>query len=150
MIQFMCEAHPGLPMGHDDCAAGGVSWSKVPLLTNPESFLDTGYERPAGEEPSVMDRILHDARLAHQLVKVVKALEDDHGDFLAFLASEMDRFPCLHGEAGQGSHASTPPMMYPELLHCIIRRARLDMVKKLQGLIAAEFPHEATKEEKPQ
>jgi hypothetical protein len=50
----------------------------------------------------------------------------DDADFLAFMADELDRFPCLHGPAGNGAHAKTPPMMWPELIRCIVAKARQD------------------------
>lgn len=45
---------------------------------------------------------------------------DDNSDFMAFMQSELAKIPCCH-EAGE--HDGTPPMMWPELIRCIVRKA---------------------------
>lgn len=45
---------------------------------------------------------------------------EDHRDFMAFMTTELDRIPCCHTD---GSHKGTPPMMWPELIRCMIKHA---------------------------
>jgi hypothetical protein len=72
------------------------------------------------------------------LEKKLKQAQEEHLEFLAFWAAELDRFPCLHEEAGPKAHASSPPMMWaPELLGCIIQRAVKD---RLASQNVAENP----------
>lgn len=49
--------------------------------------------------------------------------EAEHSDFLGFIHSSLAEFPCC---CEKGAHNSTPPMMWPELIACIVRRARQD------------------------
>lgn len=44
----------------------------------------------------------------------------DHGDFIGFMTDALGGFPCCH-EGGQ--HHSTPPMMWPWLVACIVKKA---------------------------
>lgn len=46
-------------------------------------------------------------------------------DFLAFMAGTFADWPCCHDEGG---HKGTPPMMWPELIACIVKRARNDAI----------------------
>lgn len=129
MNRYTCSLHPGQPAFHDECEAPGVSWTKIELKTAPESFLDTGYNHAPGEPWGAMDKVLHDASLAHKLKAALKAAEEDHADFLAMMSQALADWPCLH-DAKDG-HAATPPMMWPELIGCIVSRARLDTARKL-------------------
>jgi len=58
-------------------------------------------------------------------VKKLKRVEADSTDFLAFMSAELAQFPCCHEE---GEHHGTPPMMWPELIACIVKRAKRDAV----------------------
>lgn len=59
--------------------------------------------------------------------------QSDHADFLAFMTGELARFPCCCEE---GEHASTPPYCWPELIACIVRRAKRDALSS-QGEAAS-------------
>jgi hypothetical protein len=41
-------------------------------------------------------------------------------DFMAFMSATLADFPCCHEK---GEHDGTPPMMWSELIQCIIRKA---------------------------
>lgn len=49
------------------------------------------------------------------------------GDFLAFMFVELSKFPCLHRD---GDHHG-PPLMWPELIACIVARAKQDATARL-------------------
>ncbi len=57
----------------------------------------------------------------------------DHADFMAFMTAELAAFPCCHEP---GEHASTPPMMWPELIACIAKKARQDAEAKFTASAA--------------
>lgn len=58
----------------------------------------------------------------------LRAERDDGNDFLAFMASALDEWPC---ECGEHKAASTPPMMWPELIACIVKKATSDLRAQL-------------------
>lgn len=41
-------------------------------------------------------------------------------DILIDIGYTLSRFECLHGD---GAHAATPPLMFPEWIGCIVQRA---------------------------
>jgi len=47
--------------------------------------------------------------------------------FLADMAGELAQMPCC---CENGKHRDTPPMMWPELIRCIIKRAVRDALAK--------------------
>lgn len=83
----------------------------------------------------------HEAQECIKALQVIEARErelaelkrqlEDANDSLAFIASELDRFPCLHGNGGEGAHRDTPLMMWPELIQCIRARAVKDKTAEL-------------------
>lgn len=54
----------------------------------------------------------------------------DHGDFIGFMTDALGGFPCCH-EGGQ--HHSTPPMMWPELIACIVKKATQESVARAEA-----------------
>jgi hypothetical protein len=80
-------------------------------------------ERASGYDGSYAARAVAEIRRS-RLAALTAAGEES--DFLAFMADELDRFPCLHGPAGNGAHAKTAPMMWPELIRCIVAKAKQD------------------------
>jgi hypothetical protein len=61
----------------------------------------------------------------------------DNDDFMAYMISEFEKFPCMHGDAGCGAHADTPPMFWPELIRCIIKRFVKDKTESLEAELTA-------------
>jgi hypothetical protein len=62
--------------------------------------------------------------------KLRKEESDFNSDFLAFMGGALASYPCACEKAG--AHDSTPPMMWPELIACIITRAKIDAVKEFE------------------
>ena len=74
------------------------------------------------------------AEAADKAAKRVKELEDQadmHADFMGFMAGELAQFPCCHED---GEHHSTPPMMWPELIACIVKKAVRDAQERVKEL----------------
>ena len=108
MDQYTCVDHPGKSCGHDDCHGDGVSWTTIKLKTQPEY----------GNE--FVSDLHHDAAMAHRLHRALEIEESEHSDFLAYMCDELARFPCMHEE---GQHKGTPPVMWPDLIRCIVMKA---------------------------
>lgn len=53
----------------------------------------------------------------------------DQSDFMAFMHTELAKFPCL---CEDGKHADTAPMFWPELIRCIVARAVKDAQAEVQ------------------
>src|SRR5688500_5993719 len=51
----------------------------------------------------------------------LKTAREDHTDFLGFMRDDLAHLPCCHEDGG---HHGTPPMMWPELIRCIILKDR--------------------------
>ena len=64
-----------------------------------------------------------------RLEKELKNAKEDHLDFLGFMRDDLSHLPCCHEDGG---HHGTPPMMWPELIRCIITKDRRDREAKLQ------------------
>lgn len=62
-------------------------------------------------------------------VAELKSAKSDHGDFLAFMGGHLADWPCLHDPGG---HKATPPIMWPELIGCIVAKAKQDLESQLQ------------------
>ena len=65
-----------------------------------------------------------------ELEKRLASEKSDHSDFLAFMAGELAKYHC---KCTDDEYASTPPMMWPELIGCIIAKA----VENAEARIAA-------------
>lgn len=53
----------------------------------------------------------------------LKVQVSDNDDFMAFMEGELSDFSCCHETR---AHSNTPPMMWPELIACIAKKARLN------------------------
>ncbi len=58
---------------------------------------------------------------------------DQNNDFMAFMTGELAQFSCCHED---GKHAGTSPMMWPELIACIARKAIAEATKNLRDQLA--------------
>ena len=122
MSLYTCEKHPGLPAHHDDCDGDGMLWSRLPLKTSLEAL-----ENSLCGAPALPVGLIQDAIAAHKLRAALKEVEDDQSGFLAFMTAELAKWPCC---CDDGGHSSTPPMMWPELIACIVKRAVKDALAK--------------------
>lgn len=52
----------------------------------------------------------------------------DQDDFMAYMTAELAGFKCMHED---GTHDSTPPMFWPELVACIRARGIKDALAKV-------------------
>lgn len=66
-------------------------------------------------------------RIQYDVLRKLRAEIADHNDFMAMLAGELARMPCV---CDDGGHENTPPMMWPELIRCIAARAFNDGQKE--------------------
>lgn len=64
-----------------------------------------------------------------ELARVTKE-NGDNDDFMAFMLDELSQFPCCH-EIGE--HRNTPPMMWPELIGCIAKKAALEATTRAES-----------------
>ena len=134
MIQFTCKDHPGLPQGHDDCDGDGVSWSTVELksdLADGYGMLSVECENPDADDIA-LDGFFHDAILAHHMKAAIADIEEDHGAFLAYIDDELGKFKCMHA-----TPKGSMPMMWPETIACIVKRAKLDAVEQYTSALKA-------------
>lgn len=58
----------------------------------------------------------------------LRAYREMQEDFMAYMTAELDGFKCLHGD--KNCARGTPPMMWPELIACIAKRAAKDALAK--------------------
>lgn len=56
-------------------------------------------------------------------VAEMRAKIESNDDFMAFMTQALSDWPCRHGSEG---HGDTPPMMWPELIACIVKKAVAD------------------------
>lgn len=62
------------------------------------------------------------ATIADLTAQLKTAMEerDTRNDFMAFMSAELSTWPCCHEN---GEHSDSPPMMWPELIGCIVKKA---------------------------
>lgn len=58
-------------------------------------------------------------KLTAQLKTAIEE-RDTHNDFMAFMSAELSAWPCCHEN---GEHSDSPPIMWPELIGCIVKKA---------------------------
>ena len=58
-----------------------------------------------------------------EMERQLRAAQGDYQGFLNFMRNELAALPCCHDA---GTHADTPPLMWPELVRCIVTRAASD------------------------
>lgn len=68
-------------------------------------------------------------RVEAELAKL-KSEVADHSDFMAFMAAELAQFECLCGK----EHGETMPMMWPELIQCIVAKAIKDSKREASNV----------------
>ena len=124
MTQFTCKDRPGHPQGHSDCEGDGVSWSMVELKSALADCV-------SGQSVDV-EHLYHDAILAHHMKAAIADIEEDNGAFLAFIDDELGKFKCMHA-----TPKGSMPMMWPETIACIVKRAKLDAVEQYTSALKA-------------
>lgn len=48
---------------------------------------------------------------------------DENNDFMVYMAESLAQLPCC---CEAGTHGATPPMMWPELISCIVKKVAID------------------------
>ena len=101
------------------------------LSDSPESYAEVK-QSFAGDCNVAMSKVTDALATAREekekAEKKLASEQSDHSDFLAFMTASLAEWPCNCTE-DQPDHSATPPMCWPELIACIIKRAVKDATK---------------------
>lgn len=97
--------------------------------------LDNNYPSGVHARVKLVDlrNALHDLDVADAEIANLKQVVDMDRAFDHYIGSELGKLPCCHE---QGAHKDTPPMMWPELIGCILKKATEDANQKIAQLCA--------------
>lgn len=84
-----------------------------------------------GEKRESLEEIL--GAREHEL-RELRAECENNNDFMAFMGTALGDWPCCHAESAKEGHAGTPPMMWPELIGCIVNKATQDAQAECERL----------------